>query len=306
MSATRTLLSSVAATAFAAGMIAPAHAQEEVAPINNGNVSFSVGFDLFTEYWFRGIDQGPEQRQGVQFQPYIDVAFDLWSYEDFSLAYYFGTWNSFSTAADSGGNWYESDIYTGFSVGLPMNFAIDFGYTLLYNPSGGGTFSQEIYAGASYDDSAFWSDQGLDHWQFAGLQPYVYFAVEVEGASDGTASGQSDGTYAEIGIEPAVILPFSPQDYPLSFSVPIAAGFSLDDFYEIDEDGDGDYSDACWGFVSIGFQLGVPLPFIPAEYGAWEATAGFTLLVLSDELQSVAGDGDQVQPIGNFGLSMSY
>jgi len=306
MSAKRQLLGSVAGVAFAAGLIAPANAQEEVAPINNGNVSFSVGFDIFTEYWFRGIDQGTAQRQGIQWQPYIDVAFDLWSYEDFSLAYYFGTWNSFSTASDDFGAWYESDIYTGFSVGLPMNFAIDFGYTLLYSPSGGTTFSQEIYAGASYDDSGFWADNGMDHWSFGGFQPYVYFAYEAEGASDGTGSGQSDGTYAEVGIEPGVELPFSPQDYPISFSVPIAAGFSLDDFYEVDEDGDGDFEDETWGFVSIGFQLGVPLPFIPAEYGAWEATAGFTLLVLSDGLQDVAADEDQIQPIGNFGLSLSY
>jgi len=310
MSAQRHLLGSVAGVAFAAGLIAPANAQEEVAPINSGNVSFSVGVDFYTEYWFRGIDQGTAQRQGIQIQPYIDVAFDLWSYEDFSLGYYFGTWNSFSTSDENGGvnggAWYESDIYTGFSVGLPMNFAVDFGYTLLYSPSGGTTFSQEIYAGASYDDSGFWSDQGMDAWSFGGFQPYVYFAVEVEGASDGTSAGQSDGTYAEIGIEPGVELPFSPQDYPISFSIPIAAGFSVDDFYEVDEDGDGDFEDGTFGFVSIGFQAGVPLPFIPAEYGAWEATAGITVLILGDELQSAAADDDQVQPIGNFGISMSY
>jgi len=314
MSAQRHLLGSVAGVAFAAGLIAPANAQEEVAPINSGNVSFSVGFDVYTEYWFRGIDQGTAQKQGIQFQPYVDVAFDLWSYEDFSLGYYFGSWNSFSTADGSGddptdgdGGWYESDIYTGFSVGLPMNFAIDFGYTLLYSPQGGTTFAQEIYAGASYDDSGFWADNGMDAWSFGGFQPYVYFAVEVEGSSDG---GSSDGTYAEVGIEPGFELPFSPQDYPISFSIPVAAGFSLDDYYESDPDGDGDFDDETFGFASIGLQFGVPLPFIPAEYGAWEATTGVTFLFLSDGAQDisdgVSGDGEDVHFIGNFGISMSY
>ncbi|MEM6332762.1 MAG: TorF family putative porin [Planctomycetota bacterium] len=306
MSFKRTLLGSAAGAAFAAGLALPASAQEDVAPINSGNVSLSVGFDVYSQYWFRGIDQGAEQRQGLQIQPYIDIAFDLWSYEDFSLAYYFGTWNSFTTAGDTGGNWYESDIYTGFSVGLPMSFAIDFGYTLLYNPSGGGTFSQEIYFGASYDDSGFWADNGIDQWSFGGFQPYVYVAYEAEGASDGTGSGQSDGTYVELGFEPGFELPFSPEDYPISFSIPVAFGFSLSDFYEFDNDGDGDFDDETFGFASVGLQFGVPLPFIPAEYGSWEATSGITFLFLADELADASGTGDDVAIYGNFGLSLSY
>lgn len=302
MSAKRHLLGAFAGTAFAAGLVAPAQAQEEIAPINSGNVSLTVGFDVVTEYWFRGIDQGTANRQGFIWQPYIDVGFDLWSYEDFSLGYYFGTWNSFTTGSVSGdgfSSWYESDIYTGFAVGLPLGFSIDFGYTLLYSPGLGTTFSQEIYVGAGYDDSGFWADNGLDHWSFAGFQPYVYFAIEVEGSSDG---GSSDGTYGEFGIEPSFVLPFTPEDYPLSFSIPVAVGISVDDFYEVEPDG----SDSTFGFVSVGFMFGVPLPFIPAEYGAWEATAGLQLLILSDELKDFSAEGDDIIPIGIFGLSLSY
>ena len=79
------------------------HAQDEIAPINAGNWSFEMGADVVTEYWFRGISQGPANTKGFIPQLWADAAVLLFEGEQYSLAVNVGTWNSFTSSNAGGG-----------------------------------------------------------------------------------------------------------------------------------------------------------------------------------------------------------
>ncbi len=295
-----------------AGMPVASFAQDaavdqEIQAINNGNVSLTLGADITNEYWFRGISQGAGNTGRLVIQPYADVAFDLYSFpvgdEEITIGFYVGIWNSFTTSGGnfgSTGNWYEADLYAGFSFGLPMGFSADVAYIALENPQGGGEFAQEIDLSLAYDDSALWEQAGIDFMEFGGLQPYILFAFETAGSSDG--SGQ-EGIYFEFGFEPSIVI-LQSEDYPVTLSVPFALGLSVNDYYVI---GGGDDT---FGFASVGFALGVPLSFVPAEFGEWEAGVGLTFLFLGDQTRAISvanGTGNQdVRYIVTAGVSMTY
>jgi len=319
------------AIAVALGMTLGAvngQAQEEAPAINNGNVSFTVYTDVVTEYWFRGI---PQENQGLIVQPGADVTFGLISNDDFSLDAYFGTWNSFhwgdSTTstpdlanggpAGSNGNdnvWYESDIFVGATVGFG-SFSVDFGYTWLYGPNAGAEFAEEIYATLAYDDSELWGDS------FDGVQPYATIVFEIDGGSDGLAgfqdaagSSAEKGIYLELGIAPTFDLTDS-LDMPITLAIPVTVGFSLDDYYETVNPTTGLLEDDDFGFFQIGAVLSMPLESVPAEYGAWEVSAGIYYLSAGDIAEndpfgvtSAAGtnDGDDDTIWASFGIAMSY
>ena len=285
---------------------------EEIQAINNGNISLSVSADVTNEYWFRGISQG--LNTGVMVQPSVDIAFDLGSVavgeEDIAFSGYVGTWNTFSSNGGAAG-WYEADIYVGLSIDLPMNFTADVAFVALEAPGAGGEFAQEIDLSFSYDDSQCWSDAGIEGMGFAGLQPYILFAFETAGGSD---FGTDQGIYMELGIEPSFTI-VENEDYPVTLAVPVAVGLSLSDYYETSNSAAnaaaGITSDETFGFVSVGLGLSVPLAFVPAEYGTWEAGAGLTFLILGDGLKDGsefnAGTGDDsVRFIASAGVSMSY
>ncbi|NBC10454.1 MAG: hypothetical protein GVY24_01800 [Planctomycetes bacterium] len=298
-------------------------AQEEAPAINNGSVSFTIGADVVTEYWFRGIQQ---ENQGFILQPYADVTFALVSNEDYTLDGYFGVWNSLhwgdgtsstpNNPPGSTGNddvWYEADFFIGGTLGLG-DFGIDFGYTNLYGPNAGGEFAEEIYVGVSYDDSELWGDN------FDGVQPYATVIFEIDGGSDGVtgttgANGRTGekGTYLELGIEPTFVLTDS-ADYPMTLGVPVTLGLSLDDYYEY-VDGAGNIQDDDFGFLQVGAVVSMPLTMVPAEYGAYEVSAGLYYIMAGEVAEADpfgvtsgggfdSGDDDSI--FASIGISMSY
>lgn len=286
-------------------------AQEEAPAINNGNVSFTVGADVFTDYWFRGI---PQENQGLILQPYADVSVSLISNDDFTLDVYTGIWNSLhwgDSQSSTGGNagndnvWYEADWFAGATVGFG-SFAVDFGYTWLYSPAGGVEFAEEIYAGLSYDDSELWGD-GFD-----GLQPYVTIVFEIDGGSDSPLAGTAEkGIYYEVGIGPSFDLTDS-LDAPVTLSLPVAVGFGKDDYYQyVNSAGAAD--DDTFGFIQVGVVLSMPIEAIPAEYGAWEVAVGGYYIALGDANEAIGNGanfgtngGDDDSFFGSIGISMSY
>lgn len=286
----------------AAGLVgAQAQAQEEPAPVNTGKVSWTLGVDVVSEYWFRGIAQ---ENQGWIVQPYASVTFGLMSSEDFSLDAYLGTWNSlhFDNPSSDGSAdaWYESDFSVGLAMGLPYDLALDVAYINLYSPAGGDIFAEEINVVLSYDDSELMDSWGVPF----SFNPHTKLAFEFDGGSD---AGNNEGVYWELGVAPSFALTDS-EDYPLTLSIPVVAGFSLDDYYE-DANGDDEF----FGYLDIGLVLSTPLSFIPADYGAWEASIGGHYLLLGDSTQSIASpegfnvtDGDENEFYATFGISMSY
>jgi len=283
----------------------------EMAP-NTGNISLSAGVDFTSEYFFRGIYQGPTQDTGVIVQPYLDVAIDVAEVDRYGIgavSVYFGTWNSLATETEDGSDtggaddvWYEADWYVGTAIDLPANLTLDLSYTVLYNPAGGDIFAEEIGVGLAYDDSEMWGQ--MFGREFGGLQPYVHLAFETNGASDGF---EGRGIYLELGVEPSFTIVES-ETAPVDLAIPVTAGFSPDGrYYEADTDGDGlvDEDDE-FGFVDVGLVASMPLTFVPADYGSWSASAGVHFLFLGDGAEALDETQEDFHVLGTFGIAMEY
>lgn len=260
---------------------------------NTGRVSFNLGTDVTTAYFFRGILQ---ERNGLIAQPYGDVSYSLHEAEGApisSVSLTGGLWASVHSALTGNSHsgprsFYELDVFGGVNVGLFDVLDLGAMYTAYISPNGAFENIQEVSWSLALDDS---------QWLGAfALNPRGLIALEVEGAADGTTSR---GTYAELGIEPSFpILPFD--RYPVSLSLPMTVGFSAHDYFQ-NERG----NDQTWGYASFGAMFGVPLAFIPEEYGSWSAVAGATLYTFNTNLQRANKDDDP-WVVGTWGVSMSY
>jgi len=202
-----------------------------------------------------------------------------------------GTWNSVQDAS-AGDQWYESDFYVGASYALSECLSVDASYIWLYGPSNGvGEFAQEIDLSVAYDDSGMWGD-GFD-----GLQPYVLVAIETSGGSDGIGYN-GKGIYYELGIAPSFTVVDSATS-PITLTIPLTLGLGSD-YYQISTTDDDSF-----GFVDAGLDFSMPLSFVPAQFGSWEAAAGVHFLFLGDNTEAM-NNGDDFEIIGTFGISMSY
>jgi len=274
-------------------MTAPVSAQEEAGP-NTGALSFGFGVDFTTVYVFRGYEQEDSE---LIAQPWVEIGTTLIETEDVTVDFAFGNWNSFhsaETGTDGSGPewWYEADLYAGLSISFLESFVFDLGYTGYFYPGGAAEDIHELGFGLSYDDSALWEEYMGGGF---ALNPYVFVAVEVD-----NRNGDDEFAYLELGVEPSFLLVDS-ADYPLTLSIPVAVGLSLDDYY-VDEDGD----EETFGFVSVGAMLGTDLPFIPSAYGAWSLSGGVTVYFLNDEAGLNDGDTDDINISGIIGISASY
>jgi uncharacterized protein (TIGR02001 family) len=295
-------------------LIGPAVRADDVAAagetaVNNGKVSLSLGADITNEYFFRGIVQ---EDQGVLFQPWAEVGFALTEKLSFSV----GIWNSFHEVdSDNGGRandgWYEADLYFGLSYALTEQLSVGVTYTAYTSPNNLFSTVEEVAVSLAYDDSALWGDMLP-----GGLQPSMLVAFETDGTADGLGE---EGIYLELGIEPSFDLA---PDAGLSVSFPVTVGIGLDDYYEIDNfdaiggtgsagtpgftpDGIVDNDDN-WGYAQIGIIFSMPMKFIPAEFGEWEAHAGINFLFLGNNAKFIDPRHDDVHFIGLIGFGMSY
>ncbi|MEX0886733.1 MAG: hypothetical protein WD009_09865 [Phycisphaeraceae bacterium] len=288
---------SAAAAAGLIGIATPASAQEDIPPVNRGNVSFELGAEIVTEYWFRGIGQ---QNKGFILQPFAQVNVVLPSIGDVDVEGYLGSWNSFHDR-NPAGRWYEHDLIVGATFGLPGDFSVDLAYVNYYSPAASASFAEEVQVGVAYDDRAIMEEFGLE---FA-LQPHALLAIETHGGADIPAMGDgSTGTYFEVGIAPSMVV-VEAIDYPITVTVPATAGFNFGDYYEAP-----DGSDSTFGYFQVGVVGGVPLAFIPEEYGSWTATAGVHLMWLGSsvrEISEAAGTGSRnFNMHGSVGVTMNY
>ncbi len=224
--------------------MAPASAQdlEAVADINNGAISFSLGTDVVSKYIFRGYELAED---GVIVQPYAELVASLAP----GLDIYLGTWASLGTETSGTNNqhWFETDYYFGISAGEDLHglpgFAFDLSYVNYTYPSDAAPQYEEIDFTVAYDDSA----------NSIAFSPYALVAVEF----DTQGAGDDDNIYAEIGgsLDFDII---ESDTYPVSVSIPVALGLSLDEFY-VDDGGDNEF----FGFLSVGANASVPLELHP-------------------------------------------
>ena len=272
-------------------------------PVNNGNVSFAMGNDITTAYYFRGLMQ---ENKGFITQPWMEVGFTLWEAADqdafiSDIALVLGNWNSVqseqtgSTPGTGAGNWYEADLYAGLSLGLSHGFSVGATYVAYTSPSGAFGTLQEIDVNVAYDDSSLYSGK-LAELGFS-VQPYVLFAFELDKGLG--CNGTCDGIYMELGLEPSIELA-SDSDYPVTLGVPVTIGLSLDDYYYYNGDND------VFGYATIGVSAGVPLSFIPAKFGSTSAGVNVSYLGLGDDAQYNYNGGESKEWIGTLSLNWEY
>lgn len=294
------MLGAAGLSAVMLGMPAAALAQDEPAGPNTGKISFSAGIDISDAYYFRGIKQ---ENDGVQLQPYFEMTFNLYEGDGVlqSLGIVLGSWSSFHfddpPSIRAGGDpsrWYEADIYAGLAMGLADTWSLKMIYTAYMSPNGVFTTVQDVTITVGYDDAAHW--EGIvDIDGFAGLQPSAALVVELYNQADGGngfpgASGTDEGIALLLGIEPSMTL-IASEDMPITLSVPVTAGFSLDDYYERVKPS-GSVDDDNFGFVEVAVKLSTPLAFIPAEYGEWEVYGSVNFLFLGETTEELNSDDD--------------
>jgi hypothetical protein len=266
------------------------HTAEPSGP-NTGKISFDLGMDVETKYYFRGILQEDEEFIG---QPYAEVGITVYEGDGAlnSIKLTGGIWNSIHSehtgASSSAGprSWYEADLYGGVTFGVLDEVEFSTIYTAYTSPNDAFSTVQEVAFGMAYDDSELLGD-------FA-MSPYFTFAVE----TDGTAFGPDRGTYLEVGGGPEFPL-IEDADYPVTLAIPLTLGLSVDNYYETSTDED------TFGYFKVGLEAGVPLAFLASEYGAWQFTAGAYYLTLGDSLRD-ANEGDDWEFLGKFGIAMTY
>ncbi|MEM6458936.1 MAG: TorF family putative porin [Planctomycetota bacterium] len=284
MNRTQTLAGACLAGGLAAAAAAPISAQDAPPAVNNGLLTWSAGADIVSTYMFRGIEQ---EDNGLIIQPYVEVGTPI---GDTGADFFLGTWSSIhseGTGASGSGpdNWYEADLYAGVSYAINDQFTVGATFTGFYYPNGSAENVEEIAFDVGYDDSEMLGD-----YAFA---PYVLIAFETKDR------GGTEDVYLEIGGEFSAFF-IESEDIPVSLSFPFALGFSIDDYYT-DSGGDNE----AWGFLKIGVAAGMPLDFIPSDYGTWSASAGLDLFFVNDDAD-LLDDGDDFELVGLLGVGLEY
>jgi hypothetical protein len=261
---------------------------------NKGRVSFSLGSDITTAYFFRGILQ---ERNGFIWQPYGEIGFNLYTADEDStdpvksFTLFAGTWNSIQTektlASGSGpGNWYESDVYAGMKANFFGNTEAKAFYIAYTYPNGAFNTVQEIDFQLSLNDSEW-----LGKW---ALNPYALFAGEF----DNTALGTDQGVYNELGVRPSMTL-IESETYPVTVALPLKVGLSLSDYFE------GPSGNDTFGYFAGGPVFSVPLAFVPSDYGSWAFSAGVTAYAFGENLKFY-NDNDNPWVVGTWSLTFAY
>jgi hypothetical protein len=261
---------------------------------NNGpsRVHLSMGTDITTAYFFRGIRQ---EDSGLIVQPYADIALDVLRRESVTLSLKVGTWNSFHGEATGAGtgdsfteDWYECDVYAGVGVAVGR-WSFDGRYYFYTSPSGAFGTVDEFDLSIAYDDT-----EHLGAWS---LKPAVLLAVET---GSNAADGGRSGTYLQLGVSPGFSFDaHSITDIAVTF--PVSMGLSASNYYETA--GGGGENDA-FGFASVGAKVSVPLT-VDKSWGVWTLSAGVQALFLGDAA-STFNDGEDVEVIGTAGVSVSF
>jgi hypothetical protein len=283
------------------GLVAAVAEAQDKGP-NTGRISFSGGIDVPTDYFFRGIAQEKDGFVDGNYilQPYGDLTFKLLEGKGAvtNLGLTFGLWNSLhgGPSGVEGSDsvdpkiWYEADFYTKVSATVLEDFTAAVIYTAYMSPNDRFDTYEEVALSLGYNDSKLLGP-------FA-LNPSVLIAFETDGQAD---VGRSEGTYLQFGLTPGYT--FNPNGaYPISLTLPLVLGLSLNDYYErVGVGGDDD----TFGYFSGGAAASVPLRFISTAYGSWQARAGVSVLVLGENLED-ANTGDDTEVIGSLGLALTY
>lgn len=257
---------------------------------NPGALSLTGGIDFLNRYMFRGIRQ---HSTGIAAWPWADLGIAAYSGESGlkSVGVNVGSWNSQHTG-DTGMKgpstklWYESDFYATLGFGFGGGVSLGTTYTAYTSPNNTFSSVKELMVKLAVDDSARLGK--------AAIKPYALVARELDtapglGQADG---GEQPGTYFEVGIAPGYT------GSRASVAVPVKAGFSLGNYYELAG------VDHPFGFLSVAGVVTVPLGST-TKFGGWNVHGGVELQKLGDATASFNG-GERSRLIGSIGIGFSY
>jgi len=269
---------------------APVAAQDTgTARTGSGTLTVRAGADvpLLTGYVFRGLIQ--EFKPKVTIQPFLDLAIAV---SDRTLVNV-GVWNSVHTGTikETVGAYYAADFYTSATF-VTGKWRPGVAYRLYTSPAGGydqveddGVVGMsELAFFASYDDrgrSLPWSPR---------------FLIALETTDAQADFGTKSGMYVEAGVRPTFRLS---RLSSMTLAVPVTAGASLKDYYEIGGD------NGRLGFLQAGAEASVPLAMF--KPGIWEAHAGIDVFLLAPHLRFALDDGPRaVRPVLRLGFSATF
>jgi len=262
---------------------------------SNG-ITASASLDYVSIYMFRGYEQ-LDSDQGLTLQPGIEFTLPV----DDGIGLTVGTWGSIHTDTDGPGggasnpkSWYEQDIYSslGFDLGM-INASLGLTYYAYPSSATNGNIT-ELNLGLSTDPYAL-----CDRSAFS-----AYIAVAVELQNNLLAD---ENSYLELGGEYTFDLS-NDAPVPVVLSIPVAIGFSLDDYYTNNTTGDNE----TFGYASIGLMGTLPLSSVLGTdqwLGAWDLTAGATFYFLNSSValtDNFADSGDNYQVVAKVGISRSW
>ncbi len=271
------------------GIAAPAAAGEDTGWLSH--LSGSMGFDFTNAYYFRGILQ---ERDSLIAQPWGELYYSIFQSEDgpiHDISVGGGVWASFHTeetlASDNPKSLYEVDWYPALSISLPAGVSLTTIYYFYTSPNDAFKTAQELNFNLGWDDS-----EVLGRFS---LQPYVNLAIETKNS----ALPPNQGVGLQLGVEPTLYeVPI--EDYPITFTLPVEIGLSLNDYYER-----ASGSESTFGYLSFGMSASIPLAFIPEGFGSWSAGVTGKGYWLNHTLAAV-NLGRTLSPVVSGGLSVEF
>ena len=240
-------------------MAGPASGQ--TAAPNSGALTFTGGIDVPSVYVYRGIVQEGDPK--LTLTPFGDLGIRLSGEPGRPGGTHIniGLWNSLHTGTSGSGGplkgvHYSEQFYASMTFALGRLLSVTPGYTADTSPNGGYNTIKEFTLRIEVSRP---------------LAPYAQLAFELDDAGQ-TDGGSKKGSYLEIGATPSFGLPF----WGAHLLVPVKAGFSLGNYYELFED-NLTYQDHPFGFVEGSGHLTVPLSSSTSRFGAWDVHGGVDL-----------------------------
>ena len=247
--------------------------------------TFSAGLDFTSHYvsfgadvWGGGDSISPFSANSTAFG-YGTLSASLTD----ELSGFVNIWSDLNDNVDSeiGGPIQEVD----FNVGLTYTWD-KWSFTLAHNYwlyAGDNENGLELLVG--YNDAEMWGDSGI------ALNPSLLIHYRYEGIGS-----QEECAVINLGVEPTIYTFSEDSDYPISLALPVNVGFFTDDY----QGGEG----GGFGYANAGVVATVPLAFIPAEYGAWSASASVTYWYTPDE--EVPGNAEESFVVTAVSVGFSY
>lgn len=253
---------------------------------NPGRVHVSGSLSFATADYFRGaFDDVPEDLDEVAIGPSLSLIVELLRrpsgpLENLSVT--LGTQNNLADQVQPVDSevhdWYESNNFVGLAARFAGGWRAGTAYTIYSSPNDVSPTVHELAFAVGY---------GGDN--LAGrLAPQAKVATRVD---------DNDGVYAELKVAPA----FTPLGEGLTLTVPVVVGAGFDDYY-----GAGTGTSV---YGSVGVTAGLPLRFIPPEYGSWTFAVGADVLVRDRDIRRTGrgfDDQDTVVVIGRASLDLVY